>query len=92
MHWTGAGVNTAGARAMVEGYRAAAGALPTLDLATFRGTVNSLSNYVFGQVEYALNAGDNEDRRYADRSVRHLLTHLPTRANLERLLEVAAAA
>lgn len=93
MDWTvdpGGGVNTAGARGLVEGYREVAGSLPPLDLAMFRGAVTSLGNYVSGQIEYAL-AADGEDRRYADRSVRHLLTHLPTRADLERLLDVAVA-
>jgi hypothetical protein len=83
-----AGVDAAGARALVEGYRATAGALPELDLAVFRGAVTGLANYVSGQIHYALDAGDGEDRRYADRSVRHLLTHLPTRAALEQLVKV----
>jgi hypothetical protein len=56
-------------------------------MAMFRGAVTSLANYVAGQVDFALSAVD-EDRRYADRSVRHLLTHLPTRALLEQLLDV----
>jgi hypothetical protein len=34
-----------------------------------------------------MNVQDDEDRRYMDRSVRHILAHLPTRATLERLLE-----
>jgi Ser/Thr protein kinase RdoA (MazF antagonist) len=83
------GVNVAGARALVEGYRATAGSLPALEMAMFRGAVTALANYVSGQVHGALEAGDTEDRRYADRGVRHLLSHLPTRADLERLLEVA---
>lgn len=88
MDWTvepGGRVNTAGARAMVEGYRAVAGGLPELDVSMFRGAVTGLANYVFGQVEYAL-AAHGEDRRFADRSVRHVLTHLPTLATLEELL------
>lgn len=88
MDWTvepGGGVNTAGARAMVEGYRATAGTLPELDMTMFRGAVTGLANYVFGQVEHAM-AATGEDRRLADRGVRHLLTHLPTLATLEELL------
>jgi hypothetical protein len=88
MDWTvdpGGGVNTAGARAMVEGYRATAGSLPALDLSMFRGAVTGLANYVFGQVEYALDAA-GEDRRFADRGVRHVLANLPTLATLEELL------
>lgn len=80
-------VNVAGAGAMVAGYRAVAGAVPQLDLAAFRGTATGLVNYVAGQVEVALEAPDGEDRRYADRSVRHLLAHLPTRASFDRLLD-----
>jgi hypothetical protein len=94
MDWAvdpGGGVNIAGARALVDGYRATAGTVPALDLAAFRGAVTGLMNYVTGQVEYALAATDDEDRRYADRSVRHLLSHLPTRAALEQLLVVARA-
>jgi Ser/Thr protein kinase RdoA (MazF antagonist) len=83
------GVNVAGARALVEGYRGTAGSLPMLDMGMFRGAVVGLGNYVFGQVELAMNARDDEEQRFADRNVRHLLTHLPTRACLERLLEVA---
>jgi thiamine kinase-like enzyme len=95
MTWTvdpGGGVNTAGARALVEGYRATAGALPTLDMGMFRGAVTSLANYVSGQLELAMTARDKEDQRYADRNARHLLSHLPTRATLEQLLDVAVVA
>jgi hypothetical protein len=42
------------------------------------------------QVEGALNARDAEDQRHTARSVRHLLSNPPTRANLERLLDVAS--
>ncbi|MBQ1026411.1 aminoglycoside phosphotransferase family protein [Micromonospora sp. C95] len=85
-------VNVAGARALLDGYRTTAGTLPPLDLAAFRGAVTSLANYVFGQVDGALEAADDEERRYADRSVAHLLTHLPTRAVLEQLLDAATGA
>ncbi|GAA4674817.1 phosphotransferase [Phytohabitans rumicis] len=93
MHWTvdpSGGVNAVGARALVEGYRETAGAVPALDLGMFRGAVTSLANYVSGQVNHALDAKEDEDRRYAARSVRHLLTHLPTRSTLERLLDAVA--
>ncbi|WP_208021034.1 hypothetical protein [Verrucosispora sioxanthis] len=88
----GGSVNVAGARALLDGYRATAGTLPPLDLTAFRGAVTSLANYVFGQVDAALEATDDEERRYADRSVAHLLTHLPTRAVLEQLLDAATGA
>lgn len=81
--------NIAGARAMLDGYRDVAGDLPRLDIAMFRGTTISLANYVFGQVEYALNATDEEDKRYADRSVRHLLSIPPSRDRIEQLVEIA---
>jgi len=83
------GINAAGARALAAGYRNVAGSLPPLELASFRGAVNSLANYVSGQIHVALDAKTDEDRRYADRNMRHLLTHLPTRATLERLLDAA---
>jgi Phosphotransferase enzyme family/Glyoxalase superfamily protein len=92
MDWTvnpGGGVNSAGARAMVDGYRATAGSLPPLDMAMFRGAVVSLGNYVCGQIQVALEAPGREDQRYFDRSVLHLLSHLPTRATLEQLLDIA---
>src|SRR5690242_14314685 len=84
-------VNAAGARALVAGYRATVGALPALDMAMFRGAVTGLANYVTGQVEHALTARDDENRRHVDRGVRHLLTHLPTRALLEQLLDLATS-
>lgn len=93
LDWTvnpGGGVNRAGARALVDGYRSRAGSLPPLRLGMFRGAVTGLANYVSGQVHGALAAAGDEERRYADRSVRHLLAHLPTRATLERLLEAAS--
>jgi hypothetical protein len=88
----GGGVNATGARALVDGYRARAGSLPPLSLDTFRGTATALQNYVSGQIDLALNARDDEDARYSDRNVRHLLTHLPSRATFERVLEVALKA
>jgi len=83
----GGGVNVAGARALVEGYRARAGGRPVLNPATFRGVATGLQNYVAGQIDMALNVSGDEDARYADRNVRHLLTHLPTRATFEHLLD-----
>jgi Ser/Thr protein kinase RdoA (MazF antagonist) len=87
------GVNVAGARAMIHGYRSEAGSLPPLDLAMFRGHVIGLGNYVFDQVEDALKAREAEDQRHTARSVRHLMAHPPSRAraNLEQLLDVAVA-
>jgi hypothetical protein len=95
VQWTvlpGGGVNVAGARAMVEGYVAKAGAPPPLDLADFRGAAVSQLNYVNGQISSAMDATDDGTRRFFDRSVSHLLAHLPTRATYERVLEVAATA
>src|SRR5690606_4158358 len=93
-HWTvdpHGGVNVAGARAMVEGYRAEAGQLPRLDLAAFSGAATSLGNYASGEIRRALDARGDEDSRHADRSVRHLLSSLPTRTTFERLLDAVAA-
>ncbi|HEX6357799.1 hypothetical protein [Actinophytocola sp.] len=93
VHWTvdpGRGVNVAGARTLVEGYHATAGSLPALGMDMFRGAVTSLANHTAGQIELALTAHDDEERRYANRSVRHLLTHLPTRATLEQLLDAVS--
>jgi Ser/Thr protein kinase RdoA (MazF antagonist) len=89
--WTvrpGGGVNVTGARAMVDGYRATAGSLPAMNLTTFRGAAVGLLNYVGGHVEEALTAGDDETRRHFERSVSHLLAHLPTRETYERLLDI----
>ncbi|WP_326554233.1 phosphotransferase [Micromonospora sp. NBC_01813] len=82
-------INVAGARALAAGYQDRAARLPALELASFRGALTSLANYVFEQVEAASTAVTTEDRRHADRSVRHLLAHLPTRTTLERLLDAA---
>ncbi|MEJ3745694.1 phosphotransferase [Actinomycetes bacterium KLBMP 9797] len=80
------GVNAAGVRSMLDGYREAAGAVPALDLPAFRGAALSMTNYVMGQIEVALAATGGEERWHADRSVRHLLAHVPTRPTFERLL------
>lgn len=93
MSWAvdpGGGVNAAGARAMADGYRSVAGGLPPLDLATFGGAVTGLLNYVSGEVHRAMQASGGEERRHADRSVRHLLAHLPSRDALERLLDAVS--
>ncbi|ROO59361.1 Ser/Thr protein kinase RdoA (MazF antagonist) [Micromonospora sp. Llam0] len=87
-------INVAGVRALVAGYQDRAGRLPALELASFRGALTSLANYVFDQVQAASarDADDPkpEDRRYAERSVRHVLSRLPTRTTLERLLNAVA--
>lgn len=85
------GINAAGARALLEGYRERAGSLPALTLDTFRGAATGLQNYVAGQVGGALDAAGTDDERYADRSVRHLLTHLPSAETYERVLDAALA-
>jgi len=85
----GGGVNAAGVRALVDGYRARAGALPPLCLDTFRGAAIGLLNYVAGQVDLALHADTADGRRHTDRGVRHLLTHLPSLKTYERLLAAA---
>jgi len=86
------GINGAGARALLEGYRAEAGALPSLSLDTFRGAATGLQNYVAGQVTWALDAIGTDDEETASRSLRHLLTHLPSRQTYEGVLEAALAA
>ncbi|MFV2085909.1 hypothetical protein [Micromonospora sp. LOL_021] len=58
--------------------------------ATLADAATGLGNYIYEQVEAALAAGTTEEQRYADRSVRHLLAHLPTRTTLERLLDAVA--
>jgi Ser/Thr protein kinase RdoA (MazF antagonist) len=93
-HWTrdpGGGINVAGARAMLAGYAAAGGSVPNLDLAAFRGTAISLANYLFGQVHLALTAEGEEDQRFTDRNIRHLLTTLSTRPTFERILDAITA-
>ncbi|MFY1632686.1 hypothetical protein ACN27F_05235 [Solwaraspora sp. WMMB335] len=83
-------IDVVGARALVDGYRQRADGGPELRLADFRGAATSLVNYGSEQVEAALAAETTEDRRYADRSVRHLLARLPTRTTLEHLLDALA--
>lgn len=94
LHWMGGlanEVNATGARAMVEGYRAVAGAAPPLDVASFRGAVTSWLNYAHGQCWMALHPDGIEARDRPDlaRGVRHLLAHHPSRNGIERLLEAA---
>ncbi|MEV4319926.1 phosphotransferase [Actinocrispum sp. NPDC049592] len=83
------GVNTTGARALIDGYRTRAGILPPLSLNAFRGAAIGLLNYVTGQLQLARTATTLEDRRFADRNTHHLLTHLPTRATYEQVLAAA---
>jgi aminoglycoside phosphotransferase (APT) family kinase protein len=83
------GINASGARALFEGYRRRAGSLPALSLDTFRGAATGLQNYVAGQVNWALNATGTHDHPHADRSVRHLLTHLPSVQTYGRVLDAA---
>jgi len=90
LHWVPG--NERGTRALIAGYMAGAGSEPGLELASFRGAVVSLANYIHGQVGLALRATGAEDRRYTERNVRHVLASPPTRADLERLLEVATSA
>ncbi|WP_436533626.1 phosphotransferase enzyme family protein [Actinoplanes sp. HUAS TT8] len=85
------GVSAGGARALVDGYRSRAGSVPHLNLDTFSGTATALLNYVSGQVELAEKARGDEDVRFAERNVRHLLTHLPSRATFEHILEAVRA-
>jgi Ser/Thr protein kinase RdoA (MazF antagonist) len=85
------GINAAGARALLGGYQEQAGALPALSLDSFRGAATGLQNYLAGQVGRALDAAGTDDERYADRSVRHLLTHLPSAQTYERVLDAALA-
>lgn len=95
MHWTidpDGLVNVAAARSMMDGYAAKASTAPLLDLAAFRGAVTSLANYVYGQVQVALAATEPEDRRFLERSVRHVLAHLPTVSTLEQLSAVVVGA
>lgn len=83
-------------RAIVDGYREQADALPPLDLSMFRGSITALQNYVFDETCAALRATEDEDRRHTDRSVRHVLAGLQPdpqpRARYERLLDAARQA
>jgi hypothetical protein len=85
------GVNAAGARALLEGYRGRAGSLPALTLGAFRGAAIGLQSFVAGQVSWTLDAAGTDDELYARRSVRHLLTHLPSAQTYERVLDAALA-
>jgi Ser/Thr protein kinase RdoA (MazF antagonist) len=85
------GISAAGARALLEGYRERAGSLPELSLDTFRGAATGLQNYVAGQIGRALEAAGTDESEYADRSLRHLLTHLPSAETYESVLDAALA-
>jgi Ser/Thr protein kinase RdoA (MazF antagonist) len=92
VHWTidpNGGINAAGARAMIEAYRSQADSLPPLDMTMFSGAATSITNYVSEELGQALTATADEDKRHADRTARHLLSHLPSRAAFEQLLDVA---
>lgn len=82
----GGDVNAAGVRALIQGYRAEAGSLPPIDIASFRGHAIAIMNYLDGLIYAATESPNMDDREHADRSVRHLLAHLSSRATYERLL------
>ncbi|MFC7241992.1 hypothetical protein ACFQO7_05805 [Catellatospora aurea] len=86
------GINVAAARALVDGYRARAGSLPSLSVDSFRGAATGLLNYVAGQADVALAAQGEQDQRYADRNMRHLLTHLPSPTTYQQVLDAALTA
>jgi len=73
-----------------DGCRARAGGLPELRLGTFRGSATGLRDHVSGQVHGALAAEGVEERILADRTIRHLLAHLPSQATYRRLLQALA--
>ena len=77
------GISAPAARALLDGY----GGTPPLSLDSFRGAAIAMRNYVSGQVHVALSAEGAEDARFADRNIRHLLTHLPSRETYEQLLD-----
>lgn len=85
------GVNAAGVLALVRGYQSEAGSLPSMDIAAFRGHAIGLVNYLDGLIYEATECPNMDDRDHADRSVRHLLAHLPSRATYELLLDTALA-
>jgi Ser/Thr protein kinase RdoA (MazF antagonist) len=93
MSWTigqgSEGVSLAAGQALLDGYGSVAGALPALDLTMFSSAIAGWLNYVFGQISAALAASRADDQRHLHRSVRHLLSHAPARADLQRLLEGA---
>ncbi len=83
----GEGVSTAGAHAMIDGYRSEASVLPPLDMTMFSSGVAAWLNYLFSQIAAALAASQADDQRQLHRSVRHLLAHAPSRADLQGLLD-----
>lgn len=93
LHWTvdqRGRVNATAVRALLDGY-ASVSPVPRLEPAMFRGAATSLLNYLYGEVETALAATDEESRRVGERSVRHLLAHLPTMSTVDLLLEAVMA-
>lgn len=90
VHWTNdpnGGINRAAALAMVDGYRTVTGTLPPIGIDSFHGAAISLVNYLNGLIGDALNEPAEERRALANRSVHHLLTHMPTRSTFEQILE-----
>jgi Ser/Thr protein kinase RdoA (MazF antagonist) len=78
--------SAAGIRAFLQGYRAEAGDLPTLDLGSFAGEIAAWLNYVYGQLCIALNATTEADRQHLSRNADHLLAHAPSRELYEQVL------
>jgi hypothetical protein len=92
--WRGPSVSSAihlsagAATALLDAYRDQSGHLPALDATSFSASVSGWLNYVYGQICGALDAKGDEDHRYMERHVRHILVHAPTRAFLEQVLDV----
>ncbi|AGL18540.1 hypothetical protein L083_5030 [Actinoplanes sp. N902-109] len=54
---------------------AVAGVVPPPSLESFRGRATALQNYVHGQIRLTLAAHSEEDIRFTDRTIHHVLTH-----------------
>lgn len=83
------GVNPVAARALMEGYAGAAGAVPGLDPSIFTPAICGHLNWLAGRISGALDDSDPERRRRETLELRDLLAHPRTVDLFEDLLAAA---
>ena len=83
-------VNDAAARAVVAGYAAEFELPAPLDLGIFSAHVCAGLSWLASRIRIALDEADGEQRELADQAVPWLLSHQPSRATFEAVLDAAS--
>lgn len=83
-------INEAAAKAIIDGYRSAAGETPALDVSIFSPVITAWLNWLVSRMNWALE-GTGAAKTNAERELAHMLTHPKDRIRFERLLRAAGA-